>query len=50
MHFQLTEEQLMIQAVAHDFAVKQIVPIAAKHDTSGEFPTETVRQMGELGL
>ncbi|HLF30688.1 MAG TPA: acyl-CoA dehydrogenase family protein [Xanthomonadales bacterium] len=50
MHFQLTEEQLMIQAVAHDFDVKQIVPVAAQHDDSGEFPAETVRQMGELGL
>lgn len=50
MHFQLTEEQLMIQAAARDFAQEQIVPIAAQHDLSGEFPLATVRQMGELGL
>ncbi|MGH8034289.1 MAG: acyl-CoA dehydrogenase family protein, partial [Lysobacterales bacterium] len=50
MHFQLTDEQSMIQAAAHEFARDQIVPIAAKHDASGEFPMETVRQMGELGL
>lgn len=50
MDFQLTEEQLMIQAVAHDFAVEKIAPVAARHDVSGEFPAETVRQMGELGL
>lgn len=50
MHFQLTEEQLMIQAAARDFAQERIVPIAAQYDLSGEFPLATVRQMGELGL
>jgi alkylation response protein AidB-like acyl-CoA dehydrogenase len=50
MHFELTEEQAMIQSAARDFARDQIVPIAAKFDASGEFPVETVRQMGELGL
>lgn len=50
MQFQFTEEQLMIQAAAQDFAREQIAPIAAKFDASGEFPVETVRQMGELGL
>jgi len=50
MQFQLTEEQLMIQAAAHDFAREKIVPIAAQYDASGEFPVETIRQMGELGL
>jgi alkylation response protein AidB-like acyl-CoA dehydrogenase len=50
MQFQLTEEQQMIQAAAHDFAQEQIAPVAAEFDASGEFPVETVRQMGELGL
>jgi alkylation response protein AidB-like acyl-CoA dehydrogenase len=50
MHFELTEEQAMIQAAARDFAREQIAPIAAQHDASGEFPAETIRQMGELGL
>lgn len=50
MQFQLTEEQLMIQAAAHDFAQEQIVPIAAGFDARGEFPVDTIRQMGELGL
>jgi len=50
MHFEFTEEQLMIQAAAHEFARAQIAPIAANFDASGEFPAETVRQMGELGL
>lgn len=50
MHFELTEEQQMIQAAARDFAQNEIVPVAAKYDASGEFPMETISQMGELGL
>jgi len=50
MHFQLSEEQLMIQSTARDFAQKKIVPVAGVFDASGEFPAETVGQMGELGL
>lgn len=50
MHFELTEEQQMIQHTAREFAQKEIVPIAAKHDESGEFPLATIQQMGELGL
>ena len=48
--FQLTEEHLMIQNTARDFAQKEIAPIAAAFDESGEFPHETVRKMGTLGL
>lgn len=50
MHFDLTEEQAMIQAAARDFAREQIAPIAAQFDASGEFPSATIAQMGELGL
>ena len=50
MDFKLSDEQLMIQAAAHDFARDEIVPIAAAHDQSGEFPRETIAMMGELGL
>ena len=50
MHFELSDEQRMIQEAARDFAQNEIVPIAAQFDISGEFPLETVRQMGELGL
>lgn len=48
--FKLTDEQLMIQAAAQDFAREEIVPIAAEFDNSGEFPRETIAKMGELGL
>ncbi len=46
----ITEEHEMIQLAARDFAQKSIAPIAAEHDESGEFPINTVRQMGELGF
>lgn len=50
MNFDLTEEQRMIQQAARDFAQKAIAPIATEFDESGEFPLQTIKQMGELGL
>ncbi len=50
MNFELTEEQRAIRDLARDFAQNVIAPIAAEYDESGEFPVETIRQMGELGL
>jgi alkylation response protein AidB-like acyl-CoA dehydrogenase len=50
MDFEFTEEQKAIRDLARDFAQKEIAPIAAKIDETGEFPRETVKKMGELGL
>jgi len=50
MEFGLTEEQLMIQAAAREFAQEQVAPVAAKLDASGEFPFDTIRKAGELGF
>lgn len=50
MNFELTEEQKALRDLAHEFARKEIAPIAAKIDETGEFPRETVKKMGELGL
>ena len=50
MDFRLTEEQQMIRDATRDFAQAEIVPIAAEFDASGEFPVETIRKMGEMGL
>jgi alkylation response protein AidB-like acyl-CoA dehydrogenase len=46
----ITEEHEMIQRAARDFAQKSIAPIASRHDETGEFPLETVREMGKLGF
>ena len=49
MQFSLTEEQKLIQESARDFAQREIVPIAAEHDRTGEFPLRTIRMAGQLG-
>jgi alkylation response protein AidB-like acyl-CoA dehydrogenase len=48
--FPLSNEHKMIRDAARDFAQKEIAPIAAEFDESGEFPRETVKKMGELGF
>jgi alkylation response protein AidB-like acyl-CoA dehydrogenase len=50
MDFALTEEQEMIRDAAREFAQKEIVPVAARYDETGEFPVETIRMAGELGF
>jgi len=39
MEFTLSSEQLQMQAMARDFARKEIVPVAAHYDHAAEFPT-----------
>ena len=48
--FPLSNEHIMIRDTTRDFAQKEIAPIAAQFDESGEFPYETVQKMGALGL
>jgi alkylation response protein AidB-like acyl-CoA dehydrogenase len=50
MDIALSDEQKMIQAVAREFADKDVRPIAEIIDREARFPRETVRRMGELGL
>ncbi|MCA1553463.1 MAG: acyl-CoA dehydrogenase family protein, partial [Chloroflexi bacterium] len=50
MDFQLSDEQKQIRELAREFAQNEIAPIAAQHDETGEFPAETIKQMGALGL
>jgi alkylation response protein AidB-like acyl-CoA dehydrogenase len=49
-NLELTEEQRMIRDAARDFAQNEIAPIAAHFDESGEFPMDTIKKMGALGL
>ncbi|MFQ5401637.1 MAG: acyl-CoA dehydrogenase family protein [Anaerolineae bacterium] len=46
----ITEEHKMIQEAARDFAQNSIAPIASHFDETGEFPIDTIRQMGQLGF
>lgn len=50
MEFNFTEEQLMIQQTARDFAISEIAPSAVERDMKAEFPYEIVRKLGELGF
>ncbi len=50
MNLAFTEEQLMIQDVARRIAIERIAPVAAEFDRSGEFPSETIKVLGENGL
>ncbi|KIX11823.1 acyl-CoA dehydrogenase [Dethiosulfatarculus sandiegensis] len=50
MAFVLTEEQEMIQTMAHDFAREVVMPQAAERDRTHVFPRDILNQMGELGF
>ncbi len=46
----LSEEQEMLRDMVRDFAQNEVKPKAAEIDVTCEFPWDTVKQMGELGL
>jgi len=50
MHFELSEEHLMIRQAARDFARNECLPGVIDRDTHQEFPRELVCRMGELGF
>ena len=50
MNFELTEEQLAVRDAARDFAQQVCKPGVIERDTTMAYPTEQVKQMGELGF
>jgi len=50
MLFQLSEEQLMIQQAARDFAQQELKPGVIDRDEHQKFPAEQVKKLGELGF
>lgn len=50
MNFELSEEQLSVQAAARDFARTELLPGVIDRDTEQKFPAEQVKKMGELGF
>lgn len=50
MLFQLSEEQLMIQQAARDFAQNELKPGVIERDEHQKFPAEQVKKLGELGF
>ncbi len=50
MNFDLTEEQLAVKAAARDFAQNVLKPGVIDRDREQRFPTEEIKQLGELGF
>jgi alkylation response protein AidB-like acyl-CoA dehydrogenase len=50
MDFKLTEEHLMIQQAARDFAQNELLPGVIERDEKQMFPAEQIKKMGELGF
>lgn len=50
MNFEFTEEQLMIQQAARDYAQRELIKDVIERDTKAEFPTEHVKNLVELGF
>ena len=50
MLFQLTEEQLMIQKAARDFAQTECLPGVIERDEKQKFPREQVMKLADLGF
>ncbi|NQX83043.1 MAG: acyl-CoA dehydrogenase [Flavobacteriaceae bacterium] len=50
MNFDLSEEQLMIQEAARNFAQNELLPGVIERDDKQEFPKEQIKKMGELGF
>jgi butyryl-CoA dehydrogenase len=48
--FELTEEHVAFRKVMREFADGEIAPFAEEWDRTHEFPLDTVRKMGDLGL
>ena len=48
--FTLTDEQKALREMAHDFAAKEIRPVAWDYDKDGTWPDEVLRKAWELGL
>ncbi|MDZ4840379.1 MAG: acyl-CoA dehydrogenase family protein [Bacteroidota bacterium] len=50
MNFQLTEEHLMIQKAARDYAQTELWKDVIDRDIEGKFPTHHIKALGELGF
>src|SRR2546428_13126709 len=50
MEFDLSPEHEMIRQTARDFAEKEIRPVAAHGDKTGEFPNATIAKMAGRGF
>jgi short-chain 2-methylacyl-CoA dehydrogenase len=50
VHVEFSDEQQALRTLVRDFAEREIAPHAERWDAEHTFPTDVVRQMGDLGL
>lgn len=50
MNFNLTKTQEIFRQMIHEFAEKEVKPLAAEIDEQERFPEETVKKMAKLGI
>lgn len=50
MNFEFTEEQLMIQQAARDYAQRELIKDVLERDATATFPTHHVKALAELGF
>src|SRR5215218_10606383 len=50
MHFQLSDEHLMIRQAARDFALNECLPGVIERDEQQKFPREQIKKLAELGF
>jgi alkylation response protein AidB-like acyl-CoA dehydrogenase len=50
MHFELTDEQKILQKMIREFAEEEVAPGAIERDRTKTFPKEIFKKLGELGI
>jgi len=50
MDFNLTEDQLMLQATVKEFTEREIEPMAEQIDREGRLPDDLIKKMAQIGL
>ncbi len=50
MNFDFTEEQLMIQQAAKDYAERELLQDVLERDAKAEFPSQHIKNLAELGF
>ncbi|MCK4944365.1 MAG: acyl-CoA dehydrogenase family protein, partial [Candidatus Aminicenantes bacterium] len=50
MDFKLSEEQLELKELTHQFAANEIRPVAAEYDEKNEFPVEVMEKAAKIGF
>ena len=50
MDFQLTDEQLQLKKSIREFAEREILPNVMKWDEASDFPLETIKELGRMGV